>query len=126
MKKALIAATLVALLVAVFAAAALGAEGRHCKNDPCYGNYRDNILLERKGNERSDTIYGRGGSDYISTWDYRRDKDAVYGGSGRDNLTVVDHDGRDYVSGGPGRRDNCDANVGDIVGPGCESVRRAN
>ena len=53
MKKTLIAATLVALLVAVFATTALTLEsqGRHCKNDPSYGNYRDNILLERKGNE---------------------------------------------------------------------------
>src|SRR5215217_7806764 len=112
-------AGLTALLVALFATAAIGMVGRRCSNDPCFGNEKRNELYERRGDGRSDTIHGRGGGDVLDAQEYVNDRDVLYGDTGIDWLSTVDHDSRDYVSGGGGKHDLCDVNLKDRVGPGC-------
>jgi len=111
MKRTAILVALTALLVAVFATAAFTLPGRVCSNDPCFGNENRNILYERRGDERSDTIHGRGGGDTLDAKNYVNDRDVLYGDTGSDWLATVDHDSRDYVSGGRGKHDLCDVNL---------------
>jgi hypothetical protein len=59
------------------------------------------VLFE---SNRDDTIYGRGGSDYLNADIFIGigDKDQAYGGRGEDSVDVDDNDGRDTANGGRG------------------------
>ena len=64
MRRIVMVMALVALLVAVFASAAL-ARNFQCSERPCFGTNRDDVILERGGEGVADTIYGRAGRDVI-------------------------------------------------------------
>jgi len=61
---------------------------------------------------RNDTIFGRGGGDFISAVDFSDDRDVVYGNAGGDEIHVDDGDGRDTANGGSGV-DTCFGDPGD-------------
>jgi len=122
MKKTAILLALTALLVAVFATAALSA-GRQCRSYPCTGNNNPNHLIEWRGNGTPDYIKGYGGRDDIDAGRYTRDRDRIYGNSGNDTLIVLDGDTRDRAVGGSSRRDICVVDARSEAGSGCNSIQ---
>jgi hypothetical protein len=124
MKKALLTAALLALVLALAseAPAAFGALGHQCAASPCTGTKSANHLYERGGNGRPDAIYGRGGRDRLDASYWGRDRDHLYGNNGRDTLNARDGDARDVVSGGPGF-DTCITDTAREIGPGCDRTR---
>jgi RTX calcium-binding nonapeptide repeat (4 copies) len=101
MRRIVMVMALVALLVAVFASAAL-ARNFQCSERPCFGTAGDDVILERGGEGVADTIYGRAGRDVIKAQHFSDDFDKLLGGRGGDRLNSNDGDSRDVVRGGPG------------------------
>ena len=110
-KTATMMVAMVALLVALFAAAAYADTITGTK----YGDYLD---VETSGDDR---IYGRGGADDIFATNWAQDTDKLYGGRGADALDAWDGDGSDILNGGRGL-DDCwgDPLMDTFVG--CESI----
>jgi hypothetical protein len=122
MRKIVMLAVLVAVVGALSAGVAEGAKHRVCKSNPCIGNHKGNILYERRGEGTPDTIYGRGGRDYIGGGEHGHDKDVLYGDVGREWLEARDGDNKDRLYGGPGD-DVCYADYKVEVVSGCEDKR---
>jgi Ca2+-binding RTX toxin-like protein len=78
------------------------------------------VLME---SNRDDTIYGRGGTDYIKAGVFIGigDRDVAYGNAGHDSIDVDDGDGKDTAKGGNGD-DICYGDPHDEF-IGCEEVR---
>jgi Ca2+-binding RTX toxin-like protein len=83
------------------------------------GTDQGEVLFE---SNRNDTIYGRGGSDYINAAVFIGigDRDVVYGNKGGDKLDVDDGDGKDTANGGNGH-DTCYGDPNDAY-IGCETI----
>jgi hypothetical protein len=108
-RKLMLAIALAVVLVPLFAAVALAAEGQliQCRNVlPCYGSNGDDKILERIGDEKDDRIIARGGRDLVLANKYTADEDVVSGGGGDDRINVADGDKLDTANGGKGR-DRC-------------------
>jgi hypothetical protein len=91
-----------------------------CKSVPCRGTGGHDLIYERKGNGKADTIIMKGGADQVRADRYTDDKDVVRGGSGFDLIYVDDGDTRDRVFGGG--RSKCYVDAQAEVGGGCSEV----
>ena len=119
MRRIVMVAALVGLLVALFAAAAL-AVNKQCSNYPCWGTNARDTLYERGGNGVPDYIIGRRYGDFINANAFTADRDVLDGQRGNDRLRAQDGDGRDDLYGGPGY-DVCYIDEGDRFA-GCDKV----
>jgi hypothetical protein len=104
----LLGAVMVMLVVAAGVAVAVN---KTCREVPCRGTDRDDILHERTRNVR-DRIFGEDGRDRIEAVTFNRDRDVLLGGRKGDRLLTADGDRRDSARGGAGR-DTCIINRGD-------------
>ncbi len=91
MRRGMMLLAAIAVMVALFAAAAYAAN--------IEGTERSDFLFE---SQRNDTIEGRAGNDDISAERYPFDVDVLIGHSGRDYLKARDGDNRDTLNGGSG------------------------
>jgi hemolysin type calcium-binding protein len=112
MRRVVMIATLVTLLVALLAPVALAAI--QCRYNPCFGTDQPDRLVERKGQGLNDAIYGKDRGDVIDADNYIRDHDELLGQRGDDTLRAQDEDGADTLKGGKGF-DTCFADSGDVV-----------
>src|SRR5918994_99366 len=115
---------MVLVLVPLFAAVALAAEGQliQCRNVlPCYGGTGDDKILERIGDEKDDRIVARIGRDLVLANKYTADTDVVSGGGGSDRINVADGDNLDTANGGKGG-DLCIVDARREAGSSCASV----
>ena len=124
MRRIVMVGALVALLVGVFAPAAL-ARIFTCTDLPCYGTQERDNINERPAAGTPDEIYGRGGSDLINAGISFEDVDLVFGNRGNDRLSTDEPDfagvdSLDEVRGGRGT-DRCRVDEGDAYF-GCEVV----
>ena len=119
MRKIVIMGALVALLVGVFAPAAL-ARVFTCTDLPCNGTDDRDVINERPAYGVPDKIYGMRGADDITAAISPGDVDVVYGGRGGDTIYTNDGDPFDTVYGGRGV-DTCYVDEGDEYF-GCEVV----
>ena len=104
-------ATMMMLMVALFATAAYAAvviEGTDGRD----------ILRE---SNRNDVMYGYGGNDTLRAFRFVGDRDVLYGGRHNDHLNTADGDNRDTNFGGRGY-DVCVGDGGDSFAPGCNEV----
>jgi hypothetical protein len=83
MRRVLLLLAMVALLVGVFASAAL-ALSFDCSDSPCYGTRDGNIIDEQTGEGLADHIFSLKGADYIDASDNSGDVDEVFGNQGAD------------------------------------------
>lgn len=120
MRKFVLVAACVALLVAVLAPAAV-AVNKQCSNNPCFGTQEADTLYERGGDGVSDRIYGNPENDRIFANTFGNDIDVLFGGLNRDRLNVDDGDRRDTVFGENGF-DTCFVDSASEVGGGCNSL----
>jgi RTX calcium-binding nonapeptide repeat (4 copies) len=111
------------MLIAMVAAGVALAVTKVCKDVPCEGTDRDDVLFERIGNREHDRIFGFEGRDVINANTYDSDRDVLHGDASRDRLLTNDTDNRDRADGGRGR-DTCYVSQGDTT-RSCEVVRRA-
>ncbi len=111
MRKVMMMGALVALLVALFAAAAF-ARDFQCTTIPCEGTNNRDTITERAGNV-NDNISGKRGGDTINANVSGNDRDDLFGNRGDDTLNADDGDPFDSLNGGrgtdEGRGDNGDA-----------------
>jgi hypothetical protein len=119
MRKIVIMGTVVALILAVFAPAAL-ARTFTCTDLPCFGTDRRDTIDERPAFGTPDEIYGLSNADYIDASRSGGDEDTVYGNRGNDTIDTDDGDSLDEVIGGAGT-DTCYVDSGDVV-RSCEVV----
>jgi hypothetical protein len=111
--------TVVALILAVFAPAAL-ARTFTCTDLPCFGTDRRDTINERPAAGTPDEIYGLANADTIYANISFNDEDTVYGNRGNDTIYTNDGDDLDVVVGGQGY-DTCYVDPGDVV-RSCEAV----
>ena len=124
MRKLALVLGLALVLVPLFAAVALAAEGQliQCRNVlPCTGSKGDDKILERIGDGKHDRIVARGGRDLVLANKYTADTDVVSGGGGDDKINVADGDKRDTANGGEGR-DICIVDARREADTSCASV----
>jgi Ca2+-binding RTX toxin-like protein len=140
MRRIIILLSLMAVMVAIFAAAAFAVTKT--------GTQNDDLLI---GTDNSDNLYGlngadilrgHGGNDYLEAG---RGDDAVYGGDGNDHIylgggndqayggpgddTINAVDGvvsNDFVSGGAGTNDRCFVDSFDEADSSCEHIIVSN
>jgi hypothetical protein len=115
---------LAVVLVPLFAAVALAAEGQliQCRNVlPCTGSKGDDKILERIGDGKPDEIIPKGGDDLVLANKYTNDEDVVKGG-GFDRVNVADGDRLDTANGGRGR-DLCIVDARKEAGTSCARVQ---
>lgn len=123
MRKLVLVATLVVVLVPFVAAVAYGQDQViRCKTAPCYGTGNDDKIYEIPRNGANDKIIMRGGRDLVLANGYTNDQDIVRGGTGNDKINVADGDRRDTASGGLGG-DLCIVDARREAGMGCSVVR---
>ena len=125
MRKLMLAVALTVVLVPLFAAVALAAEGQliQCRNVlPCTGGKGDDKILERIGDGKNDEIIPKGGDDLVLANKYTDDKDVVTGGGGFDRINVADGDKRDTANGGKGQ-DICIVDARKEAGTSCSQVQ---
>src|SRR3954469_13648306 len=106
MRKLALVLGLALVVIPLFAAVALAAEGQliQCRNVlPCTGSKGDDKILERIGDGKHDRIVARGGRDLVLANKYTADTDVVSGGGGDDKINVADGDKQDTGNGGKGR-----------------------
>jgi hypothetical protein len=123
-RKLMLVVALAVVLVPLFAAVALAAEGRQiqCRNVlPCTGSRGDDRILERIGDGKRDEIIPKGGDDLVRANKYTNDEDVVAGGGGRDRINVADGDALDKANGGKGR-DLCIVDARREAGTSCARV----
>jgi hypothetical protein len=115
MRRIVMVGALVALLVGVFAPAAL-ARIFTCTDLPCYGTQKRDVINERPAFGVPDEIYGRKGADRINAGISPGDDDLVFGGRWGDTLITDDAfpdlPDDDEVRGGRGN-DTCRVDEGD-------------
>ena len=122
MRKLMLVATLVVMVVPLFAAAAFAADQLiYCRSAPCYGTSNNDKIFERPHNGLYDKIIMRGGHDIVLASKYTNDTDIVKGGTGWDKIKVNDGDRHDTASGGSGG-DWCIVDARSEVGTGCSRV----
>jgi hypothetical protein len=124
MRKLMMVAVLALVVVPLFAAVALAAEGQliQCTNVlPCAGGSGDDKILERIGDGKDDQIVARGGRDLVLANKYTADTDVVSGGGGDDRINVADGDKLDTANGGKGG-DLCIVDARREAGTSCASV----
>jgi hypothetical protein len=124
MRKLMMVSVLAWVLVPLFGAVALAAEGQliQCRNVlPCYGGTGDDKILERIGDEKDDRIVARIGRDLVLANKYTADTDVVSGGGGSDRINVADGDNLDTANGGKGG-DLCIVDARREAGTSCASV----
>jgi hypothetical protein len=124
MRKLMMVAVLALVVVPLFAAVALAAEGQliQCTNVlPCTGGSGDDKILERIGDGKDDQIVARGGRDLVLANKYTADTDVVSGGGGGDRINVADGDKLDTANGGKGG-DLCIVDARREAGTSCASV----
>jgi hypothetical protein len=119
MRKVTMMVALVALMVALFATAAL-AVNKQCTNLRCEGTNNRDTLIERGGDGVPDNISGLQRNDRIDASRFGADEDDLFGNSGNDTLDARDFDGDDTLNGGKGT-DSCFGNAGDTFS-GCEFI----
>jgi hypothetical protein len=125
MRKLMLAVALAVVLVPLFAAVALAAEGQliQCRNVlPCTGSNGDDKILERIGDGKNDEIIPKGGDDLVLANKYTADQDVVTGGGGFDRINVADGDKLDTANGGKGR-DICIVDARKEAGTSCAKVQ---
>ena len=125
MRKMMLALALVIVLVPLFAAVALAAEGQliQCNRVlPCVGSKGDDKMLERRGDGKEDHILPRAGDDLVLANKYTDDEDVVSGGGGFDRINVADGDKLDTANGGQGK-DVCIVDARREAGDSCAGVR---
>jgi len=125
MRKMMLALALVVVLVPLFAAVALAAEGQliQCNRVlPCVGSKGDDKMLERRGDGKEDRILPRAGDDLVLANKYTDDEDVVSGGGGFDRINVADGDKLDTANGGKGK-DVCIVDARREAGDSCTRVR---
>jgi hypothetical protein len=124
MRKLMLVVALAVVLVPLFAAVALAAEGQliQCRNVlPCTGSKGDDKILERIGDGKQDEIVPLGG-DLVLAKKYTNDQDVVKGGGGFDKINVADGDKLDTANGGKGR-DLCIVDARKEAGTSCATVQ---
>jgi hypothetical protein len=124
MRKLMMVAVLALVVVPLFAAVALAAEGQliQCTNVlPCAGGSGDDKILERIGDGKDDQIVARGGRDLVLANKYTADTDVVSGGGGDDRINVADGDKLDTANGGKGG-DLCIVDARREAGTSCASI----
>jgi hypothetical protein len=124
MRKLMLVVALAVVLVPLFAAVALAAEGQliQCRNVlPCTGSKGDDKILERIGDGKQDEIVPLGG-DLVLANKYTNDQDVVKGGGGFDKINVADGDKLDTANGGKGR-DLCIVDARKEAGTSCATVQ---
>jgi len=99
---------LVAMMIAVPIAYAAQIQ---CRALQCNGTLNRDLILERRGNNLNDSIFGRAGSDRLRAGAYTSEVDRLNGQRGNDILNAMDDDWQDSLNGGPGY-DRC---TGDIA-----------
>jgi Ca2+-binding RTX toxin-like protein len=118
MRKAAVLISVLAMVVAVFASAALA--------KTLNGNDNNNVII---GTNKHDAISGFGGDDVIRGYGRSDvligglDADRVTGGWGQDVVDIVDGSVEDFVACGRGF-DRVRADVGDLVSTDCEEVQQ--
>ena len=125
MRKPMLVVALAVVLIPLFAAVALAAEGQliQCRNVlPCTGSNGDDKMLERIGDGKRDKILPKGGDDLVLANKYTNDEDVVTGGGGRDRINVADGDRLDTANGGRGR-DLCIVDARREAGTSCTRVQ---
>jgi hypothetical protein len=125
MRKMMLVVALAVVLVPLFAAVALAAEGQliQCKKVlPCVGSKGDDKILERIGDGKDDEIVPKGGDDLVLANKYTNDQDVVTGGGGFDKINVADGDKLDTANGGKGR-DFCIVDARREAGESCARVQ---
>ena len=122
MRKLLMVATLVVVMVPLVAAAAYaGNQIIQCAGIPCISTGTSDLVKERIGNRLNDKIYLKGGSDQVRADKYRADRDLIYGGKGYDLIYTSDGDTHDRIRGGAGY-DKCYVDSRREVVSGCGRV----
>ena len=122
MRKLLMVATLVVVMVPLVAAAAYaGNQLIQCQGIPCIATGSQDLVKERIGNRLNDKIYLKGGSDQVRADKYRADRDLIYGGKGYDLIYTSDGDTHDRIRGGAGN-DKCYVDSRREVVSGCARV----
>ena len=124
-RKLMLVMSLAVVLVPLFAAVAMAAEGQliQCKNVlPCTGTKDDDRILERIGDGKDDRIVPKGGDDLVLANKYTNDRDVVTGGGGFDRINVADGDKLDTANGGKGR-DVCIVDARREAGDSCTRVQ---
>jgi hypothetical protein len=111
MRKLVIMGAMVALLVGVFAPAAM-ARIFTCTDLPCFGTNDPDVINERPAAGTPDEIHGKRGADTIDAGISFDDVDVVYGGRGGDTIYTDDGDPFDTIYAGPGY-DICYVDQGD-------------
>ena len=125
MRKPMLVVALAVVLIPLFAAVALAAEGQliQCRNVlPCTGGNGDDKILERIGDGKRDNILPKGGDDLVLANKYTNDEDVVTGGGGRDRINVADGDRLDTANGGRGR-DLCIVDARKEAGTSCARIQ---
>jgi Ca2+-binding RTX toxin-like protein len=102
MRRATMLVAAIAVMVALFAAAAYAAQ--------IDGTQFRDLLFE---SQRDDTINGGDGNDSLKAQAYIWDEDELRGNSGNDLLRADDGDGLDTLNGGAGDEDLCIGDAGD-------------
>jgi hypothetical protein len=125
MRKPMVVVALAVVLIPLFTAVALAAEGQliQCRNVlPCTGGNGDDKILERIGDGKRDRILPKGGDDLALANKYTNDEDVVTGGGDFDRINVADGDRLDTANGGRGR-DLCIVDARREVGTSCARVQ---
>ena len=87
------------MLIAMVAAGVALAVTKVCKDVPCEGTFRNDVLFERIG-IKHDRIFGFEGRDVIDANTYNSDRDVLHGDASGDRLLTNDTDNRDRADGG--------------------------
>ena len=123
MRKLMMVAALVVVMVPLLGAAAFAADQLiQCRTIPCYGTGNNDKIYERIGRGKPDKIIARGGYDLILANKYGHDTDVVKGGKGWDKINVRDNDPYDTAGGGKGRHDWCIVDANSELTASCERV----
>jgi Ca2+-binding RTX toxin-like protein len=92
-----------------------------CTGRPCVATGSSDLVFERIGNGKRDTILLRGGNDQVRANTYGKDRDVIRGSAGFDLIYVDDGDTRDRIFGGKGN-DRCFVDARSEVVSGCSRI----
>jgi Ca2+-binding RTX toxin-like protein len=92
-----------------------------CTGVPCVASGNDDLVFERVGNGKRDTILLKGGDDQVRANAYANDRDIIRGSSGSDLIYVDDGDTRDRIFGGRGN-DRCIVDARVEAASGCARI----
>ena len=121
MRKLTMGLVLVVMVPLLAGAASAFEQIVQCNSKPCYGTKSGDLILERIGNGKPDTIVARGANDLVRANNYTNDTDVVKGGGGFDTVNVADGDKRDTARPGLGIN-KCIVDARKEAGAGCAKV----